>query len=420
VAASLDRPLGFTEALCAEWYDAIPDGLQVVGALAWGEPIAADDLRAAVARVRARHPALASCIVRGADDVWRFATAPGDRVELRVIPAGSAWRDRYAAALAEPLDLTRALWRVELVVDPADAPEPAVLIVTACHAVLDGISLAQVLHDLVTDDASTGSRAPLAPCASMEDLLPAHAPATAGTPAPGTVPEAECWRVEQPAPASARTFGFTDRTVDAAVVRALHERARAEHTTLAAALMVACCRARTAVPGHRPLVGFNVPFDLRSRVTPPIPAATVGAYFGRAHVFGDGPAADRDPWAAARTLDDALRADIATAAPPPAWDATTVRALVAGLCRDDRTTFDLAYLLTDLGRVDLGPHASGMWCTTVQTTGVEALVVSAAGVAGALDLGIGWPRPLTGDATATAFADALVAGVHALAQPLSH
>jgi hypothetical protein len=179
--------------------------------------------------------------------------------------------------------------------------------------------------------------------------------------------------------------------------------------------MVACCRARTAMLGHRPVVGFNVPFDLRARVTPPIPAVTVGAYFGRAHVFGDGPSCDGEPWAAARTLDAALRDDIATAARPPAWDATTVHELVAQLCRDDRSTFDLAYLLTDLGRVDLGPHATGMWCTTVQTTGVEAFVVSVAGVAGALDLGIGWPRPLVGDATATAFADALVAQIHALA-----
>jgi hypothetical protein len=67
VAPSLDRPLGFTEALCAEWYDAIPDGLQVVGALAWDRPIAATDLARAVARVRDRHPALGSRIVRDAE-----------------------------------------------------------------------------------------------------------------------------------------------------------------------------------------------------------------------------------------------------------------------------------------------------------------------------------------------------------------
>lgn len=411
MTASLDRPLGFTEALCAEWYDAIPDGLQVVGALAWAASIAEADLRAAVARVRGRHPALASCIVRDADG-WHFAPAAPDAVELRVAPAGSAWRERCAAALADPLDLARSLWRVELVIDPADAPEPAVVIVAGGHAVLDGISLTQVLHDLVTDDAATE----LAPLAPMEDLLPAHVPASSGPPAPGTVPEAERWTVERSAAASARTFGFTDRALAADVVRALHDRARAERTTIAAALMVACCRARTAVPGHRRTVGFNVPFDVRGRVTPPIAGATVGAYFGRAHVFGDGPASDDDPWAAARVLDAALLADIATAARPPAWDAATVRALVAGLCRDDRTTFDLAYLLTDLGRVDLGPHATGMWCTTVQTTGVEALVVSAAGVAGALDLGVGWPRPLTSDATAAAFADALVTQLTALAR----
>ena len=411
MAPSLDRPLGFTEALCAEWYDAIPDGLQVVGALAWDRPIAAVDLARAVARVRDRHPALGSRIVRDAEDGWRFAAAASDAVDVRVAPAGVAWRERFSAALADPLDLTRALWRVELVTDPADTPEPAVLIVAGCHAVLDGISLAQLLRELVTDHDNS----PLPQLPAMEDLLPSTAPPPAVTPAPGAAPEPDRWSVQQPAPAAARSFGFVDRTVDADVVHTLHDRSRAEHATLAAALIVACCRARTAFPGQRPLVGFNVPFDLRGRVTPPIPGATVGAYFGRAHVFGDGPRCDDDPWASARAFDAALRDDIATAARPPAWDATTVQDLVAQLCRDDRTHFDLAYLLTDLGRLDLGPHATGMWCTTVQTTGVEAFVVSAAGVAGALDLGIGWPRPLVADLTATAFADALVAQVEALA-----
>ena len=82
-----------------------------------------------------------------------------------------------------------------------------------------------------------------------------------------------------------------------------------------------------------------------------------------------------------------------------------VQALMAGLARAGRSRFDLAFMLTDLGRCDLGPLATGFWFTTVQTAGVEALVVSAAGVADRLELGIAWPRPLLPDGDAEAFAN---------------
>ncbi len=246
----------------------------------------------------------------------------------------------------------------------------------------------------------------------MEDRLPVDAPPAA----PGASPAAERWSVAQRAPAQERTFGFTERTVDHDTVTAVHRRARTEHTTIGAVLAVACSRARHAVPGATAHVGFNVPYDVRSRATPPLPSAAVGAYFGRAHLFASGAQCDDEPWAAAVDLSDQLHRELAAMVRPAAWDDDTVQALLRGLCRDDRSSFDLGVLLTDLGECDLGPEVSACFVTTVQTTGVEAFVVSAVSpVDRDLCLGIGWPRPLVDDTTAHRYADQLVTQITRLA-----
>jgi len=400
-APGLDRSLGFTEALCVRWYEAIPQGLLVVAAAWCTRPVERADLLAAVDRIRTRHPGAASRIVGNDDDVLRFAGAAPDSVEVSVAPAGSRWRDRYAAQLATPLDLAHALWRIELVSSPTDERVPAVVIVAGCHALLDGISVAIVARELL-DATDTGATVRLP---AMEDLLPPSAPPAA----PAVSPEVDRWPVARRAPASSRSYAFVDRTVDRHTAAALEARAHAEHTTIAAVLAVACTRARTVVPGARDELGFNVPYDVRPRVIPALPAQSVGAYFGRAHVYASGTRCDDDPWTAARDLAAQLHDEVAAMVRPPAWNDDTLRSFVAELCRDDRTSFDLGVLLTDLGRCDLGPSVSRFFVTTVQTTGVEALVVSAASPRGGdLCLGIGWPRPLVDDAVAHRFADELV------------
>lgn len=405
----LDRPLGFTEALCARWHDAIPHGLQVVAAALCTRPVARDELAEAVERICVRHPGAATRIVVGADGRLRFAVADASAVAVTCAPPGAPWRDRYAEQLTAPLDLTRALWRVELVASPTDAAAPAVVIVSGCHALLDGVSATVVLRELLhpADDPAPGRRLP-----AMEDLLPAHAPPAA----PGLSPEADRWLVARRAAAPDRTFGFTDRTVDADKVAALQRRAHQELTTIGALLGVACTRARATVPGAGGHAGFNVPFDVRPRVSPPLPADTVGAYFGRAHVYSSGVVCDSEPWRAARQLSRDLGDEFAAMAQPPAWDDSTIDALLADLVRDDRDRFDLSVLLTDLGVRDLGP-VSACFVTTVQTTGVEAFVVSAVSPAGSdLCLGFGWPRPLVDDAVAHAYADAVVEHLTKLAR----
>ena len=89
--------------------------------------------------------------------------------------------------------------------------------------------------------------------------------------------------------------------------------------------------------------------------------------------------------------------------------------MAASIVDAGRTQFDLSYLLTNLGPLDLGPGVTGLWFTTVQTAGVEAVVVSAAGVAGGLQVTVAWPEPLLRPETGMAVADGLVSRLTELA-----
>ena len=410
IGPGLDRPLGFTESLCARWYEVIPCGLQVVAAVVCARTVTRAHLVRAVDRICAHHPAAASRVVDDGTGCLRFAPAVPGAVAVAEAPPGTRWRDRYAAQLSSPLDPTQALWRVELVADPVDADVPTVVLVTGCHTILDGISATSVLRELLgaNDVTSDG------PLPAMEDLLPVEAPAAA----PGASPEADRWPVARRAPSQERTFGFTDRTIDRDLVVALQQRAHVERTTIGALLAVACSRARHVVPAATDHVGFNVPYDVRPRTTPKLPATAVGAYFGRAHVFASGARCDAEPWDAARDLSEQLQHELATMVRPTSWDDETIRALLRDICRDDRSSFDLGVLLTDLGACDLGPDVTACFVTTVQTTGVEAFVVSAVSPEERdLCLGIGWPRPLVDDDTAHRYADELVRQLARLAAP---
>ena len=115
-------------------------------------------------------------------------------------------------------------------------------------------------------------------------------------------------------------------------------------------------------------------------------------------------------------LEDAFTRDLgacrAAATPPTPGQ---VADMAASIVDAGRTQFDLSYLLTNLGPLALGPGVTGLWFTTVQTAGVEAVVVSAAGVAGGLQVTVAWPEPLLRPETGMAVADGLVSRLTELA-----
>ena len=242
----------------------------------------------------------------------------------------------------------------------------------------------------------------------MEDLF---AQRTGDAANPGQVPDEEAWRIDEPAPVESRRLQCTMRSLPKTAVQALREQARAEGTTVTGALMAVLASAGSGIAGTTGTVGFNVPADVRRRVSPPLPAELVGAYFVRAHVVARVAELAEDAWSRGRTLESAFRQDLARCLVRRPWSPGGIRELVDEVSRPGRSTFDLAYLLTNLGAVDTGAAVTGFWFTTVQTAGVEAFVVSGATVAGVLHLTIAWPEPLVRRSEGENLADALVDGL---------
>lgn len=392
------RRLGWSEAVCAEMFDQLPCGLQVVAAARLTH---VPDIRAVAASadaVRARHALLGCSITRDGEGAWWFRPAPEARPDVTAVHRQS-WRDRYVHALRSPLGPGGLPWRAELLVGPTDDEAPAFLVVTGHHAVLDGVALAALVAELVDGPAPHSPAPPLAP--PVEDLLPRR-PAGTASPAPAAAAPGTGWPVDRAAPPADRRLGVTTLELGAGVVDGLRRGAHAAATTVNAALMSALCTVQRQAGAVAAPIGFNVPADLRRRLDPPLPPGQIGCYFARPHVWDHGDA-DLDPWARARALETAFTADLtASFDAGPAWRPADVAATVRALCRPERDRFDLSFLLSDLGRLDLGSAVTGLWFTTVQTAGVEALVVSAASVGEGLQLTVAWPEPLLATKTALA------------------
>ncbi len=414
-ASSLDRPLGFAESVCAEMFDRVPCGLQVVAAARLRTCPTAATLEASASAARRRHPVLSSVIERvgGDGSSWWFRPGPDGAPDVRIVDGGR-WHDRYEAALAEPLEPSRALWRVELVRDPTDDDRAAaVLLVVGHHAALDGVAAAALVAELVGGDDGT---APMAPALAMEDLLDG---AASVAPAPGASAPGAGWPVARPAAAGGRRLALTTRELGPEVIDPVHRAAHAEHTTVNAVLMALLCDVHDELSPGGAEIGFNVPADVRGRVTPALEPDRLGAYFARPHVWAtrqDDQSPRAGLWDRARSLEDAFTRDLgacrAAATPPTPGQ---VADMAASIVDAGRTQFDLSYLLTNLGPLDLGPGVTGLWFTTVQTAGVEAVVVSAAGVAGGLQVTVAWPEPLLRPETGMAVADGLVSRLTELA-----
>lgn len=405
----LERPLGLTESICAEFFDRVPCGLQVVAAATLAGRPELSVLNEAANSVAGCHPVLRSVLVRDRARGWRFRAGTESQVDVRMAPPGSAWRERFRAALDEPLDTEHRLWRVELVDHPTDAPEPGALIVVGHHAAVDGISAATLLQELVR--AAFGHDLPVedqSPIVPMEDLLPV----TDGSlPVPGQVQVDEAWRVGTVAPVEQRRLRCTMRSLPSGMVEALRSRSHAAATTVTGTLMAVLVGARRSLSGATGTVGFNLPADVRPRVSPQLARRLVGAYFARSHVIAHAEELGGDPWSRARALERAFQEDLTRCLTRRPWTPADAATLIEQVSRPDRSTFDLAYLLTNIGVVEAGSVMTGMWFTTVQTAGVEAFVVSTATVGSTLHLTVAWPEPLVDQSEGECLADVLVEGL---------
>ena len=370
-------------------------------------------VRAAADMVASRHPVLASALFHEGSAGWWFRPAPAASPVVRQAPPGATWPARFTAALDEPLHPQQSLWRVELVNSAIFTNEPPALVLAAHHSAVDGVSAATLLRELAS--LSLGhplGRGDPKPVEAMEDLFAADKEVAAGL---SQVPQSVAWRVACSAPVEARRLRCTMRTVSAEVIRTLRARAGGMGTTVTGALMALLVDAGRRFAWTTGTVGFNIPADVRARIDPPLSGDLVGAYFARSHVIAEQAECDVDPWLRANALAASFRRDLAKSLTKEAWTGGELDDLTAEVTRADRATFDLGYLLTNLGVVDAGPAVTGLWFTTVQTAGVEAFVVSCASVCGNLDLTVSWPEPLVTRSDGEALADALLDSISALA-----
>ena len=107
----------------------------------------AKTLRAALAKVQARHPLLRVSIQSGKSSP-AFYEAQDTEIPLRVVAGevSPAWEREMEREMSEPIDAVRApLLRAVLMHEPGRA----VVLLTTHHAITDGISMTFVIRDLL-------------------------------------------------------------------------------------------------------------------------------------------------------------------------------------------------------------------------------------------------------------------------------
>jgi NRPS condensation-like uncharacterized protein len=266
---ALVRPLGAFERLYHRYQQKNPMHFCVVAELA--EDLDPSALDAALLAVQHRHPLLNTYI----DDhppsrlgLYRPATVSPIPLTIVDAAAGHTWTELVAGELARPFDTCSAPM-IRVVLLRAGPSNPAAIIVTADHAIADGLSARSILRDVFS--ALNGHELHALPAPpSQEELIcrirdaqPAAAPATNGQPQP-TPPQ---WL------AALSTFRRFDGalphlsaiTFDEDLTRRLVARTRVERTTVHCALVSAMTRA-IIESGRNEFVRMMSPIEIRSHI----------------------------------------------------------------------------------------------------------------------------------------------------------
>jgi hypothetical protein len=191
--------------------------------------------RQALDAVQVRHPLLSAGVSPGEDSAPYFYRAASARIPLRVLQGedvGRDWETEFARELGSPFDPEQVpLLRAVLLQEP----ERAVCILSAHHAIGDGVSITFVVRDLL--QALTGKALPRLPVPPpFDDLV--------GRAATGSRPQAGVTGLDSVAPGPRASYRKRDGAVPqirtmrlaAEFVGRLRERARRESTTVHGAL----------------------------------------------------------------------------------------------------------------------------------------------------------------------------------------
>jgi Condensation domain len=185
-----------------------------------------------------------------------------------------AWESEFAAELNLPLDPTISLWKLALLHD--EETRVHTLILTCHHALVDAVSLATLLTELlqIADALFDGRVLPLPPREMAEpiDAFLRGDAATAISPL-----QAEGPSYEQHAPIAARHTAVCFDQFDSKQLAHIHQRARAHDVSLnswlAAALLLAAHQT-----GLGDQLRINSAVSMRERTQPAIGNAALGCF----------------------------------------------------------------------------------------------------------------------------------------------
>jgi hypothetical protein len=343
---------------------------------------APDELHAALAQVRARHPLLGMRIAVDGEQ-WPCLIAeqvPDLPVRVVARQAEDDWIAQVEQELEQPFDrpvgpLVRFVW--------LRSPDVSELVIVCDHLLVDGLSAALLVRDLLGQLGQPGTpieRLPVLP--TLNELIPPDLAdklaqyLAAMPPSEAAPPQAPPPQVSPVPPTPQRVLAWALAEPQTA---ALVARCRAERTTvqgaICAAFLGALAAAQPGVASAQRRV--QSPFSLRGRLARPV-AEDFGLFIALPEVGVDCPP-DRDLWDVARDIREALEretADERVFMPLVALEIQAASLSDAELFQMLAASFTANYDLsvTNLGRLDIPAQAGRL--------GLEALYGPALGVAG--------------------------------------
>lgn len=230
------------------------------------------ELKAALTRVKARHPWLSSrvCDLHGCSACFDNEGVPDFTVRVIEGAGDEDWRTVIAEECERPFALeVGPLVRFVLL----RSAQFSDLVMVADHLLSDAFSHIVIFRDLLQQLGEPGVPiAPLPPAPLMEALLPPVSGRTLPKVPSGQPP------AHGPAPtAAAGRLALHSFSLTAAETATLCERSRKERTTVYAAVCVAFIRAFAEVDQSSPVRRIETPVSLRDRLSAPV-GEMVGNY----------------------------------------------------------------------------------------------------------------------------------------------
>ncbi|MBB2946480.1 NRPS condensation-like uncharacterized protein [Actinoplanes lutulentus] len=265
------------------------------------EDIDVEVLRGALAATQARHPLLSAAVeVRsGLGPVFVRPEKVGE-IPLRVVEDGRTWAELADSELVERVETTSAPQaRAALLRSTGTAP--AAILLTFDHAIADGRSAVVIMRDLFA--ALNGARLPLLPVPeSLETRLAGRGLVASEIPAALDPADDRMFVSAKKDPFGSAPYEITSLTLDADLTGKLVARARAEETTVHAALLSAMSTVLWR-SGNFPFPRVYYPIDVRDQLGADTDS---GLYLiGARTAFGEDQVGDL--WQMARHVTPAIR-----------------------------------------------------------------------------------------------------------------